>query len=159
MSWHTGEKSSKTCPPTRTVEAVRGKLKLNIELKFYGHNQQLEAEVVRIVQEMAFSDECVVTSLKYHAVQQVGQLDPGLRSGLILAARVGDAARFDVDLVAVNAQVVTRDLVTRVHRANPMVIFISWLFPAARFACSRPTDSQTICLDTWEALVPSEDPL
>lgn len=103
------------------INTVRGRMKLNIELKFNGHEQRLESEVARLVREAGFRDECVVTSLDYGGIQRIGQHDPGLRRGLILTAGVGDATRLDLDLLAVNANRVSRRMVARAHRAGKEV--------------------------------------
>jgi len=103
------------------MQAARGRIKLNIELKFHGHNRRLEEEVTRLVKQAAFEDECIVTSLEYGAIQEIARQDSRLRRGLIVTAKVGDATKLDVDLLAVNARSVTRDLVTRAHQAGKEV--------------------------------------
>ena len=105
----------------QAMEATRGRMKLNIELKFNGHNQRLEAEVARLVKQARFENECIVTSLEFAAMQEIARQDGRLRRGLILTAKVGDATTLNVDLLAVNAQSVTRDLVTRAHQAGQEV--------------------------------------
>ncbi len=118
-SWFSDEfASERVATLEEALVAVRGRMKLNIELKFNGHEKQLEAEVVRLVQEADFSEECIVTSLDYGGIQRVGEKDPNLRRGLILTAGVGDATRLDLDLLAVNANRVSRSMVARAHRAG-----------------------------------------
>jgi glycerophosphoryl diester phosphodiesterase len=105
----------------QAIRAAKGKIKLNIEMKFNGHDRQLEAEVVRLVREANFEDECIVTSLDLAGLQRLARLDESLRRGLIVTAKVGDATRLDVDLIAVNANFLTRDLVARARRQNQEV--------------------------------------
>ena len=118
-SWFSEEFADERVATLREVmEATKGKIKLNIELKIHGHERQLEAEVARLVNEAAFEDQCIVTSLDYGAVQEVARQDSRLRRGLIVTANVGDTTRLDVELLAVNARTVTRDLVARAHEAG-----------------------------------------
>ncbi len=100
------------------IDAVNGRMKLNIEMKFNGHQKQLEATVARIVREREFQEQCVITSLVYRGVEEIARQDEELRRGLIVSAKVGDATRLDVDLLAVNANKVTRDLIRRARRAG-----------------------------------------
>ncbi|MGI9569253.1 MAG: glycerophosphodiester phosphodiesterase family protein [Desulfobulbia bacterium] len=118
-SWFS-EKFSDTRVATleEVIRAVKGKMKLNIELKFNGHSQNLESEVVRLVREAQFEDECIITSLHASGVRNVANVDKDLRRGLIVTANIGDLTSLDVDILAVNANAVTRDLVTRAHRAD-----------------------------------------
>ena len=118
-SWFSEEFADERVPTLKEVmEVARGRIKLNIELKLHGHERQLEAEVARLVSEAEFEDECIVTSLDYGAIQEVARQDGRLRRGLIVTANVGDTTRLDVELLAVNARTVTRDLVARAHKAG-----------------------------------------
>jgi glycerophosphoryl diester phosphodiesterase len=97
------------------IELVHGRLKLNIELKFNGHDKDLAATVVRIVKAKGFQEECVISSLSDAAVRDVRKLDPTLKVGHIVSASVGDLAGQDVDFLAVRAGATTADLVRRAH--------------------------------------------
>ena len=97
------------------IDLVRGRLKLNIELKFNGHDKDLAAAVVRIVGAKGFSEECVISSLNDAAVRDVRRLDPTLKVGHIVSASVGDLARQDVAFLAVRTGATTAGLVRRAH--------------------------------------------
>ncbi len=105
----------------QAIEAARGRIKLNIELKFHDHNRQLLAEVMRIVEQAAFEQQCVITSLNFAALKEIAEKKPCLRRGLIVTAAIGDVTRLDVDLLAVKAQLVTRDFVARAHDSGKEV--------------------------------------
>ncbi|MFV1979526.1 MAG: glycerophosphodiester phosphodiesterase family protein [Rhodothermia bacterium] len=118
-SWFSEEFSdTRVAKLDEVIAAVKGKMNLNIEMKFNGHEQQLEAEVVRIVRDNNFENECVVTSLDYSGVQEIARIAADLRRGLIVTANIGDVTSLDVDILAVNANAVNRDLITRAHRAG-----------------------------------------
>ncbi len=99
----------------RVIDVVKGRARLNIELKFNGHERQLAREVVRILRDKAFVDRCIVTSLDYAGLRRAAALEPALRTGLIVTSSIGDVTKLDVDLLSVSAGTVTRDLVRRAH--------------------------------------------
>jgi len=115
-SWY-GEAFRDERVPTlgEAIDLVSGRLKLNIELKFNGHDKDLAAAVVRIVQAKKFGEECVISSLRFAAVREVRQLDPTLRVGHIVFDAIGDLTRQDVDFLAVRAAATNADLVRRAH--------------------------------------------
>lgn len=118
-SWFSAEFADQRIPTLEeTVKAVRGKAKLNVELKLNGHQKQLEAEVVRILREQNFLEDAIVMSLDYGTVRRVAELEEALPVGLTLSAGVGNRNRFEVDFLAVNANSVTRDLISEAHRAG-----------------------------------------
>ena len=121
-SWFSAEFAQERIPTLdEALEVARGRIKLNIELKISRNDRQLPAEVVRLVRQADFENECVVTSLSFDAVRQVAQLQDRLRTGLIVATHVGDVASLEVDILAVSAKLVTRDLVAQAHRAGKEV--------------------------------------
>ena len=100
----------------QVIKAVKGKAKLNIELKFNGHQKQLAKEVVRIVNENDFGGQCILTSLDYGGLNRVRAADSKLRIGLIVTSAIGDITQLKVDLLSVSAGAVKRDLIQRAHR-------------------------------------------
>lgn len=97
----------------QVIKAVKGKAKLNIELKFNGHQKQLAKEVVRIVNENDFASQCILTSLDYDGIRRVRAADPNLRTGIIVTSAIGDITRLETDLLSISAGAVNRDLVQR----------------------------------------------
>ena len=93
--------------------AARGKSRVMIELKYYGHNVDLEDRVARIVEETAMTDQIAVMSLKLPMVEKMRGLRPGWRTGILAARAVGDLSKLDTDYIAVNTGQVSVDLVKR----------------------------------------------
>lgn len=102
----------------QVIQAVQGRAKLNIELKFNGHEKQLASEVVRIVRENQFVDDCILTSLDYAGIQRARTAGPEFRTGLIVTSAIGDVTQLEGDLLSVSAKAVTRNLIDRAHRAG-----------------------------------------
>ena len=95
-------------------------MKLNIEIK--GATPTLEQETVRIIQENDFGDQCILTSLRYDALEKVKALDPTLKTGYIMAMGVGNY--YDLaaaDIFSVESTFVTADMVGALHLRGKQV--------------------------------------
>jgi glycerophosphoryl diester phosphodiesterase len=96
--------SDQRTPLLRDVLALaKGKARVLIELKYYGHDDQLEARVAQIVEELGMEDEIATMSLKYPMVERMRGLRPEWRTGVLAATAVGDPAGLTGDFVAVSA--------------------------------------------------------
>lgn len=110
-SWYDPMYGDQRTPLLRDVLALaKGRAKVLIELKYYGHDVDLEARVVRIVEEMGMSDQIATMSLKYPAVQKMLALEPTWRTGVLAATAIGNLAQLDGDFVAVNKSMATSHL-------------------------------------------------
>lgn len=98
------------------IETARGKLKLNIELKFNGHDQRLVERVVEILRRTGFESSCVISSLNHACLPEIRRLNPGLRIGAIVAVSLGEIGDLDVDFLSVDKKHVARRDVLAHHR-------------------------------------------
>ena len=106
--------SAERTPTLRAVLlAARGKSKVMIELKYYGHNVDLEGHVARIVEETGMTDQIAVMSLKIGMVEKMRSLRPGWRTGILAARAIGDLSKLETDYIAVNTGQVSIDLIKR----------------------------------------------
>ena len=101
---------------SEAIELVRGKLRLNIELKFNRPDPALVPAVVEVLRGMDFLDECVITSLDFASLQQVKRIEPALQTGLIVTRSLGDPARLPVDFLSINTSAATESLLGRGRR-------------------------------------------
>lgn len=72
------------------LETCRGRIGVNIELKYYGQEARFEERVVSIVEAMNMQDEVVAMSLNYAGVQKLRSLRPSWRVGLLSSVAIGD---------------------------------------------------------------------
>jgi glycerophosphoryl diester phosphodiesterase len=100
------------------IDLSRGRIRLNIELKFFGPDRRLAQDVARLLREKDFESDCLVTSLKYDALQEVKRQNPRLRTGLIVAHALGDLSRLQVDALSVRADFLSDELLRKAHRAG-----------------------------------------
>jgi len=107
--------SAERTPTLRAVLlAARGKSKVMIELKYYGHNSDLEGRVARIVEETGMTDQIAVMSLKIAMVEKMRGLRPGWRTGILAARAIGDLSALDTNYIAVNTGQISIDLIKRI---------------------------------------------
>jgi glycerophosphoryl diester phosphodiesterase len=121
-SWFAPEFSAERVPTLRDVlDEVSGKSRLVIELKYYGHDQQLEQRVVDIVEASGMVDDVAIMSLKYEGIQKIRKLRPDWTIGLLSAKALGNLARLDVDFLAVNTGMATPGFVRRAQDSGKAV--------------------------------------
>jgi glycerophosphoryl diester phosphodiesterase len=80
---------------------AKGRIKLNIELKFYGHDQELARRSIDLVKARGMADEVVFQSLSYKQLQDVRRIDPSFQVGYLMAVDAGDPGNLDVDFYSV----------------------------------------------------------
>ncbi len=118
-SWFGPDYAAERTPTLRDVLlAAKGRAKVIIELKYYGHDVDLENRVARLVEELGMQDDIATMSLKYPAVQKMKALRPDWRAGVLAATAIGDLAGLEGDFVAVNAAMVSPGLIRSVHDAG-----------------------------------------
>ena len=107
-------------PPTleEVIDLVRGRMKLNVELKYNVPDPGLALAVIELLRREDFLDQAVITSLDYAALKQVERLEPRLVTGHIVTAAVGNVVRTEADFVSLNAARATPSLVRRAHAAG-----------------------------------------
>ncbi len=103
------------------INQSKGRIKLNIELKVYGPDSRLIPEVARIIRELNFESECIVTTFDYDSLLELKRLNPKLRTGLIIAHALGDVSRLDVDLFSVRANWLSDQVLRQAHRREKEV--------------------------------------
>ncbi|WP_424975028.1 glycerophosphodiester phosphodiesterase family protein [Dinoroseobacter sp. S124A] len=103
------------------LEVVRDRAHLLIELKYYGHDEALEARTVDLVEAAGMADQVATMSLKYPAVTKMKALRPDWPSGVLAATAIGNLARLEGEFVAVNSALVTPRLLRQAHGAGKQV--------------------------------------
>jgi glycerophosphoryl diester phosphodiesterase len=105
----------------QVIDLVRGRMKINVELKYNVPDPGLAPAVVGLLRRKDFLDQVVITSLDYAALKQVERLEPRLRTGHIVTAAVGNVVRTEADFLSLNSAQATVSLVRRAHAAGKEV--------------------------------------
>jgi len=111
------------------LEQCRGRIGVNIELKYYGHDKDLEKLTLDIIEEKGMESEVMLMSLKMSAVKKLRELRdesptrPNWMVGQLMSVSAGDLKKLNAEFIAVNAAFVDRKLVRAAHR-NDMQIYV-----------------------------------
>ncbi|MCA1788343.1 MAG: hypothetical protein LC667_00380 [Thioalkalivibrio sp.] len=123
-SWFDPAYAGERTPTLREVlVAAKGRGKVLIELKYYGHDVELESRVVEIVEATGMSADVAVMSLKIRGVRKMQALRPDWTHGILAATAVGDLAALDADFLAVNTGQVSLALIRRA-RAHGRKLYV-----------------------------------
>ena len=118
-SWFAPEFAAERVPTLSDVLIeVKGRSKLIVELKYYGHDQQLEQRVIDLIEAADMQNDTMIMSLEYAGIQKVRALRPDWKIGLLSARAVGDLTRLDADFLAVNVALARPTLVKAAHDAG-----------------------------------------
>jgi glycerophosphoryl diester phosphodiesterase len=118
-SWFSPEFADERIPTLQQAIDLAGeKIRLNIELKYNGHEPNLSRRVVEIVREKGIGSRCVLSSLSLKGLQEVEALAPELETGLIVGASIGNLTRLEVDFFSVNASRVNWPLAAELRDAG-----------------------------------------
>jgi len=121
-SWFGPEFSAERVPTlVEVLDEARGRSRVVIELKYYGHDQQLEQRVVDIVEQAGMVNDVAIMSLKYDGIQKIRTLRPDWMIGLLSAKAIGSLARLDADFLAVNMTMATPGFIRRARVAGKQV--------------------------------------
>ncbi len=119
------EYSDQRAPLLRdALRLCKGRAKVDIELKYYGHNERLVERVIEIVEQEEMQQQIVLMSLYPPFVSEAKRLRPTWTVGLLAAVAVGDLPGVSADFLAVNSGTATRSLIERAHqRGKPVYVW------------------------------------
>ena len=121
-SWKDPRYADQRIPTLQQVlELARDRIRVNIELKYYGQEQRLEERVASIVEQAGMQDQVVLMSLSYPGVRAMRALRPGWPVGLLSSVSLGDVTRLEADFFAINAKFANRAFVRAAHRRGKQV--------------------------------------
>ena len=103
------------------IDLVRGRLRLNIELKYNRPDPGLVPAVVDLLRQQEFLDQCVITSLDLASLLEVKRIEPSLETGMVVTRSVGNPVRLPVDFLSVNIAAAEASLLGSAQRAGKTV--------------------------------------
>ena len=91
------------------LEACKGHIRLNIELKSIGAKSPLPEAVAEMIRKMEMEDQCVITSVSLDYLKRIKKAEPELKTGYILAAAYGSYYKNEfVDFISIRSSLVTK---------------------------------------------------
>jgi glycerophosphoryl diester phosphodiesterase len=100
------------------LAVCKGRCRVLVELKSYGHNQKLVERVAAIVEAAGMQNDCEYMSLDHDMVRSMKALRPSWRVGVLVAKAMGDLTELKADFLAVEARMASRRFIRRAHRAG-----------------------------------------
>jgi glycerophosphoryl diester phosphodiesterase len=119
-SWRSEDYKDQRVPTLGEVlDTCKGRVGVNIELKYYGdHAVQLEQRVVEVVEAHGMASDVVIMSLKVDAVEKMKETRPDWKVGLLMSVSAGDLENVNADFLAVNASFADREFIRSAHNAE-----------------------------------------
>jgi len=104
-------------PPSldEVLDLVRGRIGLNIELKYFGPDRGLAERVIELVDERGMGDQIVMMSFEHGLIAAAKTLRPDWTMGLLTAVILGDVLSREADFYAVPTSVATRSFIRAAH--------------------------------------------
>jgi glycerophosphoryl diester phosphodiesterase len=124
-SWFNEEFRGEPIPTLQEVmHLVRGKMKLNIEIKVFGHELGIAQKVVDVIRAENFESECMVTSFDREIIEEVKNLAPELMTGFIFDEDYqGNVFDGNWDALSCDRQILDEELIKKAKN-NGMKLFI-----------------------------------
>lgn len=98
------------------LELCKDKIKLVIEIKPNGHDQELERRTLELIDQYAFAEDCIVSSLQYDVLQTVKSIAPEQRTMYLMSVAHGRYYELEnVDVFSLESTFVTSDAVYEIH--------------------------------------------
>ena len=105
--------------PVPTAEemllAVRGRVKLFLELKGVSADRRMADDLVRLIQKLDCADDIVFISLQYDVIDYVERTYPEFETGVLMFGGIGDIARLNCDLLIMEEHMATDDRIDEIH--------------------------------------------
>jgi glycerophosphoryl diester phosphodiesterase len=98
------------------IALARGKIRLQIELKYYAKDRGLARKVADLIADEHFEGQCEVTSLDADGLMKAKQANPRLNVVALVTYALGDPGRLEVDGLSVNTQVLSDRVIHAARR-------------------------------------------
>lgn len=96
----------------------KGKIKLNIELKPMGKDDNLVPLVLDLINKYDMKNDVVITSIDFDSLMKVESLEPALQTGYIVLAAIGDFEKLHVDFFSIESTLATPQTIYALHALN-----------------------------------------
>ena len=111
---------------TPTFEALlaetKGRIKLNIELKYYGdHQPGLARKIVEALRRQGMLEQAVIQCLEYEPLLEVRRLAPEVPIGYLLSFNARKPSRLNVNFLSVEQNRLDRRFLLQAHRSGQQV--------------------------------------
>ncbi len=122
-SWFSEDFAGERMPSLEAVmEYAKGRLKLNIEIKYSGMGSMLPEKVQELVELYEMEDQCIVSCTNINYLRRIKRANPRIKTGYIIPAAFGNYYMDeDVDVISIRSGFITEKLVTAAHEAGKSI--------------------------------------
>ena len=122
-SWFGSEYAGTNIPTLEEVlEFCKGRINVSIDIKLHAHEENLEENLVALIEEYDFVENCFVSSFNYDSIVKIKKLNEDISTGYIMSPAYGDFYnKPHIDFLSVRATLVSRNIVERAHEAGKEV--------------------------------------
>jgi glycerophosphoryl diester phosphodiesterase len=104
------------------LDLARGRIHLNIELKYYGdHQPRLAQRVIESIRQRDMGQSVIVQSLHYPGLKEVRNIAPEVPIGYLFSFNAREPKRLDVDFLSVHVSRVNAKFIHAAHRRGQQV--------------------------------------
>jgi len=104
------------------IWAKKNNVKLNIELKPTGYEKSFEKQVVDIIMENDFIDQCVVTSQVYDVLKKVKEYQKDITTVYVMSIAYGNITELVyADHFSIEANNITKKMVSNIHKEGKQI--------------------------------------
>lgn len=103
------------------LKEAKGKIKLNIELKPKGKNDDLVKIVSELIDKNNMDNDVMISSNNFDALQEMKRINPKLKVGYIVIAAFGDFQKLNVDFFCLDSSLVNEKTVYALHALGKKV--------------------------------------
>lgn len=104
------------------LHLAKGKIKLNLELKGNTVDTQMVDDVLSMIHEMHMTYDVMLSTVDYKIVEYIEKKDPEIATGIIYVFALGDVSQYHADVIIMEAQQLSEDLVADIHDAKKKII-------------------------------------
>lgn len=122
-SWFSPEFEGEQIPTLEEVmEYCKGKLNLNIEVKYSGKDSLLPEKVAGLITDYEMEDQCVVSSVSLSYLKRIKDQNPDVRTGCIISAAYGNYYSSDAtDFISIRSSFVNEKMIRAIHEEGKEV--------------------------------------
>ena len=104
------------------LEVARGRIRLNVELKYYGdHQPRLAGRVVEAVRSRGMADQVIIQSLHYAGLEEVRRLAPEIPIGYLFSVNAREPKRHELDFQSLQSGRANGPFINAAHRRKQEV--------------------------------------
>lgn len=104
------------------LKLCKGKIKLNIELKPTGHEENFEQNVIDLVLQNGFENDCVLASLNADCLRRVEELNPAMKTVYNMAVATGGFVDIPyIDGYSIEFSFIDKNVVRTVKKHNKFI--------------------------------------